>query len=281
MKLKEIYSYCIEELKEKEEKYIDTELLMCYVLQKDRLFVKLNLDHDIDKEQENIIKKYVQELKNDKPIHYITHTRDFYGCDYIVDEHVLIPRGDTEILVDECIKILKKQNKKLRGLEIGVGSGIISICLLKNIAKLEMVAVDINDYAIEISKKNAQNLGVSDRLNVMKSDLFENLDGEKFDFIISNPPYIDEDDMKKLPKKVKNYEPKTALYGKENGLYFYDEIIKNGKKFLNENYFIFFEIGYNQGKKLCDLFTKYSYKNEVKIIKDYEKNDRVVCYENK
>ena len=125
MDIKDIYTYSINELKDKEEKYIDTELLLSYVLKKDRLFIKLNLDYPIVQEEEMTIKKYVKELKNDKPIHYITGIRDFYGENYFVEKNVLIPRSDTEILVDNAINVLKNKNKELRGLEIGIGSGII------------------------------------------------------------------------------------------------------------------------------------------------------------
>ena len=278
MDIKDIYTYSINELKDKEEKYIDTELLLSYVLKKDRLFIKLNLDYPIVQEEEMTIKKYVKELKNDKPIHYITGIRDFYGENYFVEKNVLIPRSDTEILVDNAINVLKNKNKELRGLEIGIGSGIISISLLKHIENLEMIAIDINPYALELSKKNAENLGVLDRLNIIKSDLFENLIGEKFDFIISNPPYINEEDMTKLPNKVKKYEPENALYADNDGIYFYDEILKNAKLFLNEEFCIFFEIGYNQGEKIKYLFQKYEYRKKIDIINDLQNNNRVIIY---
>ena len=278
MPIREIYSYCIDELQSNQERFIDTELLLSFVLKKDRIYIKTNLDEKINKEDEEQIKIFVKQIKNNKPIHYIIGKRDFYGYDFLVDEHVLIPRSDTEILVENALNILSNDDKKLKGLEIGVGSGIISITLLKKMKNLSMTAIDINQYAIEISKKNAENLGVLDRLKLIKSDLFENVTG-KYDFIISNPPYIDEKEMENLPDKVKSYEPCIALDGKKYGMYFYNEIIKRGREFLNESFHIFFEIGYNQGQMIRKSFENYGYEKEVKIYKDYEGNDRVAIYE--
>lgn len=153
MTIREIYSYCINELESNQEKFIDTELLLSFVLKKDRIYIKTNLDEKIALDDEQQIKLFVQQLKNHKPIHYIIGQRDFYGYDFLVDEHVLIPRSDTEILVENAVNLLKNKKKDLKGLEIGVGSGIISITLLKKLKNLSMTAVDINDYAIDISKK--------------------------------------------------------------------------------------------------------------------------------
>ena len=278
MTIREIYSYCIDQLQSNQERFIDTELLLSFVLKKDRIYIKTNLDEKINKEDEEQIKIFVEQLKNNKPIHYIIGKRDFYGYDFLVDEHVLIPRSDTEILVENALNILRNEDKKLKGLEIGVGSGIISITLLQKMKNLSMTAIDINQYAIEISKKNAENLGVLDRLKLIKSDLFENVTG-KYDFIISNPPYIDEKEMENLPDKVKSYEPCIALDGKKYGMYFYDEILKSAKKFLNDKFCIFFEIGYNQGQMIRKSFVDYGYEKSINIIQDYEGNDRVVMYE--
>ncbi len=278
MTIREIYSYCINELESNQEKFIDTELLLSFVLKKDRIYIKTNLDEKIALDDEQQIKLFVKQLKNHKPIHYIIGQRDFYGYDFLVDEHVLIPRSDTEILVENALNLLGNNEKDLMGLEIGVGSGIISITLLKKLKNLSMTAIDINEYALKISKKNAENLGVADRLKLIKSDLFENVIG-KYDFIISNPPYIDEKDMADLPEKVKNYEPYLALDGKKNGMYFYNEIIKSGRTFLNDKFHIFFEIGYNQGEMIRHSFENCGYEGDVKIIQDYGKNDRVAIYE--
>ena len=278
MTIREIYSYCINELESNQEKFIDTELLLSFVLKKDRIYIKTNLDEKIALDDEQQIKLFVKQLKNHKPIHYIIGQRDFYGYDFLVDEHVLIPRSDTEILVENALNLLGNNEKDLMGLEIGVGSGIISITLLKKLKNLSMTAIDINEYALKISKKNAENLGVADRLKLIKSDLFESVTG-RYDFIISNPPYIDEKDMADLPEKVKNYEPYLALDGKKNGMYFYNEIIKSGRTFLNDNFHIFFEIGYNQGEMIRHSFENCGYEGDVKIIQDYGKNDRVAIYE--
>ena len=279
MTIRQIYTYCINELNG-DEKYIDTELLIAHVLKKDRLYIKLNLDEEISVEDENYIKSGINELKIGKPIHYITKVRDFFGLDFFVEEGVLIPRSDTEFLVQESINALNKFDKKLHGLEIGVGSGIISVSLLKNIPNLKMTCIDINEKAILLSRKNAENLGVSDRILLINSNLYENLQIHEFDFIISNPPYIPTDDIKSLEDKVKNFEPINALDGRKDGLYFYDEILKESKKYLKKDFFIFFEIGYNQGEDLKSLFKKYNFSGDIKIIKDYNNNERAVVYQN-
>ena len=126
MTIKDIYSYCINELESNQEKFIDTELLLSFVLKKDRIYIKTNLDEKITSVEEEQIKVFVKQLKNNKPIHYIIGQRDFYGYDFLIDEHVLIPRSDTEILVENAINILTHKKRDLKGLEIGVGSGIIS-----------------------------------------------------------------------------------------------------------------------------------------------------------
>lgn len=279
MTIRNIYQYCIEQLKNDDEKYINTEILLSYVLKKDRLYIKLNLDENITENEEIEIKKYLIQLKNNKPIHYITKYRDFFGYDFFVEEDVLIPRSDTEFLVQESINNLKNIfNKSINGLEIGVGSGIISISLLKSINSLNMTAVDINDKALKLTLKNAEKLKVQDRLKLIYSDLYKNIDFKNYDFIISNPPYIPTKDIKNLEDKIKFYEPINALDGMENGLYFYEQIIQNARQYLNKDFFIFFEIGYNQGEDIKKLFKIYDFNKEVQIIKDYNSNDRVAIY---
>lgn len=279
MKIKDIYKYSLEKLNNDEEKFLLTEMIIAYVLEKDRIYIKLNMDDEINNSQAEKIKGYVERLANNEPIHYIIGKRDFMGMDFYVTQNVLIPRSDTEVLVTEAINALNQEKKYAKdtttGLEIGAGSGIISISLLKKIENLNMTAVDINCDAIRLTTKNAVELGVYPRLKVLKSDIYSKVN-EKYDFIISNPPYIRTDEIQRLDPKIKNYEPLNALDGGESGIEFYDKIIRDAKAFLNKDGYLFLEIGYDQKDDVSNLFSKHNINVKLKVVKDLAGYDRVI-----
>ncbi|RDY20685.1 peptide chain release factor N(5)-glutamine methyltransferase [Criibacterium bergeronii] len=279
MKIKDIYKYSLEKLNNDEEKFLLTEMIIAYVLEKDRIYIKLNMDDEINNRQAEKIKGYVERLTNNEPIHYIIGKRDFMGMDFYVTQNVLIPRSDTEVLVTEAINALNQEKKYAKdtttGLEIGAGSGIISISLLKKIENLNMTAVDINCDAIRLTTKNAVELGVYPRLKVLKSDIYSKVN-EKYDFIISNPPYIRTDEIQRLDPKIKNYEPLNALDGGESGIEFYDKIIRDAKAFLNKDGYLFLEIGYDQKDDVSNLFSKHNINVKLKVVKDLAGYDRVI-----
>ncbi|MBS6063721.1 MAG: peptide chain release factor N(5)-glutamine methyltransferase [Peptostreptococcaceae bacterium] len=279
MKIKDIYKYSLEKLNNDEEKFLLTEMIIAYVLEKDRIYIKLNMDDEINNSQAEKIKGYVERLANNEPIHYIIGKRDFMGMDFYVTQNVLIPRSDTEVLVTEAINALNQEKKYAKdtttGLEIGAGSGIISISLLKKIGNLNMTAVDINCDAIRLTTKNAVELGVYPRLKVLKSDIYSKVN-EKYDFIISNPPYIRTDEIQRLDPKIKNYEPLNALDGGESGIEFYDKIIRDAKAFLNKDGYLFLEIGYDQKDDVSNLFSKHNINVKLKVVKDLAGYDRVI-----
>ena len=279
MKIKDIYKYSLEKLNNDEEKFLLTEMIIAYVLEKDRIYIKLNMDDEINNSQAEKIKGYVERLANNEPIHYIIGKRDFMGMDFYVTQNVLIPRSDTEVLVTEAINALNQEKKYAKdtttGLEIGAGSGIISISLLKKIGNLNMTAVDINCDAIRLTTKNAVELGVYPRLKVLKSDIYSKIN-EKYDFIISNPPYIRTDEIQRLDPKIKNYEPLNALDGGESGIEFYDKIIRDAKAFLNKDGYLFLEIGYDQKDDVSNLFSKHNINVKLKVVKDLAGYDRVI-----
>lgn len=193
--------------------------------------------------------------------------------DFIVDENVLIPRIDTEILVEKLIDEINSRSESVEVLDIGTGSGAIAITIAKE-TKAKVTAVDVSPKALEIAKRNAELNQVN--VEFILSDLFENVGG-CFDIIVSNPPYIESAEIDKLMPEVKDFEPILALDGGETGLKFYEKIVNSAPKFLKSNGKLFFEIGYNQGESVPNLM-KGKFKN-IKVIKDYSNNDRVVIGE--
>ena len=278
MKIKDIINYGVAMIKNTESPSLETQMMIAKVIEKDRLYIMLNLEEDIDESKVEIIKTIIDKRKNSFPLQYILGEREFWGMDFKVSEGVLIPRQDTEILIEETLKKLKdnKHKSNLKGFEIGVGSGIISITLLKEIETLTMIGVDINDKAIELTKANALKHEVSDRLCILNSNLFEKINKEnQFDFIISNPPYIETKVIDSLQEDIKQHEPKLALDGGEDGLDFYRAIIEQSKSYISPEGFIAFEIGYNQAEAVKKIFVENGYPN-VTIAKDLAGFDRVV-----
>ena len=224
-------------------------------------------------EEMNKIMRAVDKRLNHIPLAYIFGKTNFYGYDLIVDSNVLIPRLDTEILVDKVKEDILSQNSKVSVLDIGTGSGAIAIVLQKE-TKANVTAVDVSSDALSVAKKNAENNGAN--VNFIRSNLFENVSG-RFDFIVSNPPYIESDICLSLEPEVVQNEPILALDGGEDGLDFYREIIKLAPNYLNSGGKLYFEIGYNQANAVSKLM-KENFK-DIKIYKDYGNNDRVVCGE--
>lgn len=218
----------------------------------------------------NIEEDY-NKLKENYPIQYLIGYVDFYGNKINVNENVLIPRYETELLVDKTIHYINKVfDKKINILDIGTGSGAISIAIKNNIDSY-VTACDISEEALEVAKSNA--LENNTDIKFIKSDLFSNIDN-KFDVIISNPPYIGEDED--IMDSVKKYEPSLALYASEEGLYFYKQILKNAKKYLNNKFIIAFEIGWKQGNLISNIAKEYFENSKITVEKDYSDKDRYI-----
>lgn len=251
-----------------------TRLLLQYVLKKPRQYLIVYDNKELTKKEEQEYLKYIQMVKNGEPIEHITHQKEFMKLDFYVDKNVLIPRQDTEILVEEIIKIAKHIKAK-KILDLCTGSGAIAISLAKYIDNIQITALDISSKAIDIATKNARINNVEDRITFVESNLFDSLAEEKYDIIVSNPPYIKRKVIEKLDKEVRK-EPIIALDGGEDGLDFYRKIIDNGYKYLKYGGYIGLEIGYDQKEDVTKIIKeKQHYKNTF-CKKDLYDNDRVI-----
>lgn len=254
---------------------LDVETLLQKVLGVDRLYILLNLERVLSEDEEQLFNKFINERLNNRPIAYIVGNREFMGLDFFVKEGVLIPRPDTEVLVEEVIELAKKKDAK-NILDIGTGSGAITISLAKYLENVKVTSVDISDIALEIGKRNAISNEVDDRINFVKSDLFTNIDKEtKFDIIVSNPPYIKREVIETLDKQVKDYEPYNALEGGVDGLDFYRAITKQAKNYLKKGGILAYEVGHDQSEDVSKLMEMDGYTN-IYTLKDLQQIDRVV-----
>lgn len=232
----------------------------------------LDMDNEFEPDKD-LEAKYLSRIEKRKmhiPLQYIINKQNFYGLDFYVDESVLIPRYDTENIVDRIVKDCK-ENKCLSVLDLCTGSGCIAVSLKKNGFE-KVYAADISDKALAVAKHNA-NLNNADII-FLQSDLYENFPKEiRFDIIVSNPPYISTDKIAELETQVKDFEPKLALDGGKDGLDFYKKILKLSKDFINKSGRLYLEIGYDQAKEVVDLAKKEGYYN-IQIIKDLSGRDR-------
>lgn len=247
--------------------------LLSYVLKKDRVYLTINSDTALTDTEYAEFTKYIEQIIDGKPLQYITQKQEFMGIDFFVNEDVLIPQPDTEILVETVLDICKKYDKQsLRMLDLCTGSGAIAISLSK-ILNTQVFASDVSTKALKVAEKN--NVMNNTKVEFIESNLFEKINGEKFDVIVSNPPYIKNEEIKLLSKQVQN-EPYIALAGGEDGLDFYRKIIDEAYKHINKNGYLCLEIGYDQKEDLIKLIKQnenYEYEN---CIKDLSNNDRCI-----
>lgn len=248
----------------------ETRKILAEILNKDLSYL---VSHDNEELPASVEKKYFDILKKRQegiPLQYILGREDFYGRTFTVLEGVLIPRQDTEISVEVILKILKENNIN-KMLEIGCGTGIVSITVdLESKRQMDVTALDISPYAIKNTTINKKNL--KSNIKILKSDLFDKVCG-KFDLIYSNPPYIKSSEIENLQLEVKNHEPRLALDGGIDGLYFYREIIKEAQNYLNNDGFLVFEIGYDEAEDISLIMEKNF---DTKIYKDLNNLDRVI-----
>lgn len=250
----------------------DAHLILKHFLKLSSMDLVLEKNKEIDDLKLKEIDAAVLRCMNDEPIQYVLNSQEFMGLDFYVDKNVLIPRSDTETLVEHILTHFGKE--AFTGLDIGVGSGCISISLAHYSKNSLMRGIDISRDAVAIANRNAKSNNVDDRVCFEVADVYSYQPYGKYDLVVSNPPYIETDIIKTLDNNVKSYEPYIALDGGKDGLDFYRYIIKTAPKFLKANGMLAFEIGYNQSKAVSQLMKECF--DDIKVIKDYQGNDRVV-----
>ena len=250
---------------------LDAGLLLCKYLQVDKVYLIVNSDKDIEIGEE--FNALVKRRENHEPMHYILGSVEFYGLDFKVNKNVLIPRPDTEVLVEKVIEYVSDKSYTL--LDIGTGSGCIPITVAANCKNLVAYTVDISKEATKVAKENAKLNKVEDRVNFLNMDILTDFPELKVDCIVSNPPYIEDDVIPTLMSDVRDYEPVIALKGGKDGLVFYRRISKAGYNILKDGGLIAFEVGHNQSEAVAKILENDGYGN-VKITKDLAGIGRVV-----
>ena len=271
MTLKEAYEYGQKRLidAEIEDASLDAWYLLEYVTGISRAIYFLRMNDNMDAKQEEQYKVYLETRAKHIPLQHITGVQEFMGLEFCVNEHVLVPRQDTEVLVESALKVLKSEMKVL---DMCTGSGCIIISLMKYAEGISGTGVDISKEALEVAKKNAEKLDAN--VHFVHSDLFAKVEGT-YDVIVSNPPYIRTAVIEELKEEVRFHDPFLALDGKEDGLFFYRIIIEESRNYLKQNGMLYFEIGHDQGEDVKRLMEQAGFVNVI-VKKDLAGLDRVV-----
>ena len=252
---------------------IDAELLLSIAINKTREKILLNLEDELSLKEESLYLDLVNRRKNKEPISYISGKKFFWKYDFIVNNNVLTPRFETELLIEEVLKLYKNADN-ICVLDIGLGSGCILISLLKEKKRWKGVGIDVSELAINVAKTNAKIQQVRNRIKFINSDI-DKFNSYKYDLIVSNPPYINKIGYNNLDLGVKNYEPIKALYGGVDGLRIIEKIIGKSKFILKNNGILVMEIGFGQHQKVSELLKKNGF-YILKTVKDYQKIKRLI-----
>ena len=261
---------------ENEDSVIILKILIEHVFKIKKEQIIVSYEKELNDGDVQIFFSFISKLNSGVPIQYITNRQEFMKLNFYVDENVLIPQPDTEILVEEVIKYYK--NKQCQALDLCTGSGAIGISIAKYIDNSRVIASDISSKALQIAKLNAEKNLVHKKMQFIESDLFANIEERKFDIIVSNPPYIKTEEIKKLDKQVQN-EPHIALDGGNDGLFFYKIIADNAYKFLNKSGKLFLEIGFDQKDDVIKLLQSANVYKNIYSKKDLANNDRIIVAE--
>ena len=252
---------------------LDSEILMSSIIEKDRPFIFLNHDKDIETDHFHQFKKLINKRSKGEPVAYLIGKKDFWNFEFKINKNVLVPRPDSELIIEEVLKQTKNKHK-LKLLDIGVGSGCLLLSILNEKKDFNGVGIDLSKKCINISKINAINLKIDHRVKFFKTDV-DNFNYGKYDLIVSNPPYINQYDLKNLDNEVVNFEPKLSLDGGLDGLSVVRKVINKASKLIKINGTLILEIGADQKERVKKILrNKGFYIN--KVIKDYANNDRCI-----
>lgn len=255
---------------------INAELILAHILKLKRLELYLSFDRPLKEDEIVLYRQFLKRRSEFEPLQYILGTVNFFGLELKISRSVLIPRPETELLTEEIINEFKDQ-EFIKILDIGTGSGNISIALAKFIPNSMIIATDISGGAIDIAVENAKSNGVSGKINFIINDIFssEILSENNFDVIVSNPPYVTSEDFKNLNKELKDYEPKIALTDSRDGLSYYNVISSKSNIYLKKGGKLFFELGHGLSENVQDIMTKNHFKN-ILVKKDYQNIERII-----
>lgn len=270
---REAYEWGRQELEKEQvaDAQTDARLLLEYVCHTNRNDLLVHGERPVDEIEWTSYQAYIMKRAKHIPLQQMLHRQEFMGLDFYVNEHVLIPRQDTEILVEE---VMRELHDGMRILDVCTGSGCILLSLLHYSNDCMGVGADVSKEALLVAEENAKRLGLERRARFVESDLFAQVEGI-FDVIVSNPPYIRRDVIPSLMPEVREHEPLMALDGGEDGLFFYRQIIAQAKEYLVHGGSLYFEIGYDQGEAVSELMKAHGY-TDVAVVKDYAGLDRVV-----
>ena len=253
---------------------IDSEVILANILNTTRINLITKQDIALNKEQEDLFSKLVERRKQKEPVAYILNKKEFWNENYFVDKRVLIPRPETEILIELLLKKIKDKNKAYKVLDLGCGSGCLLISFLKEMHKSQGMGVDISSNALEVAKKNIELHNLNNRAKLVRLDLLTLHTKDKFDVIFSNPPYLSSSDYAKLSEDVKNFEPKQALVGGFNGVLYYKKIIALAQSALKKNGYLALELGDRQYRTISKLLQDHSFR----ILDKYQLiNNEIRC----
>ena len=255
---------------------VNAEIMLAHILKCKRLQLYLSFDRPLNADEQNLYRNFLQRRTNREPLQYITGEVEFYGLDFQIDNSVLIPRPETEILVETIIKNTDEKGV-INILDVGTGSGNIAVALAKNLLNSRIIGIDKSNDALVTARKNSKLNNVNTQINFIENDILndQNNFGKKFDIIVSNPPYVSNEDFQNLEPELNEYEPSMALTDFSDGFIFYKSISEKAKNILDAKGKLFFELGAGQSKKVNEIMKSNNF-CDIKIVKDYQNHDRVI-----
>ncbi len=278
MQVRDALKLATERFRESSTPSLDARLLLAHILNYTQEKLLINYDKELEQDIESRFFDLVVRREEQEPIAYILGKQEFYGLEFIVDKHVLIPRPETELIIDILKEdsAAKGQNETIDILELGVGSGAVSVCLAKEILLADITAAEVSDEAIKVAHSNILRHQVQHQVKILKSDWYSGLEKErKYDYIVSNPPYICRSEIYQMSKETIDFEPDLALYADNEGLSSYQAIIQNARNFLKSDGKLVFEIGYSQKNMILELLKRARFEN-TSIKQDLSGLDRII-----